>query len=130
MSIYDASSNKIKKVFLYDDYAQGTVNIKKIYVETSLVFSDVSSVVLYNGTFMEEIDTGTSFSTYPQIKVTVVGQPYGGDYLSYTHIFTSTGYYYHGLEPVLEAISYGGTIWLVNYGDNFSEGTIKVEGLS
>lgn len=110
------SDDTIQILGAYTDYISGTAK--------------QPPVVLYDGTFMEEINTGVSFSTYPQIKVTVVGQPYGGDYFSYTHTFTSTGFYYRGLEPVLEAFSYGGTIWLLNYGDNFSEGTIKVEGLS
>lgn len=114
------------EILVYDD----TIQISGAYTDYISGTVKPPPVVLYDGTFMGEIDTGVTFSTYPQIKVTVVGQPYGGDYFSYTHTFTSTGYYYHGLEPVLEATLFAGTIWLLNYSDMPpGYGTIKVEGI-
>ena len=79
------------EILVYDD----VIMISGAFTDYVYGTPKAPPVVLYDGTFMEEIDTGVSFSTYPQIKVTVVDQPYGGDYFSYTYTFNSTGYYYH-----------------------------------
>ena len=47
MAIYDANSNLVKKVLLYDNQTQGSVYVRRVYAGTSIVFEGVPSI-LYN----------------------------------------------------------------------------------
>jgi hypothetical protein len=70
MAIYDANSNLIKKVLLYDNQTQGSVYVRQVYVGTSLVFDGVPSILYNNSSVgISEFLFDNLFDYYESITV-------------------------------------------------------------